>query len=119
MTEQNRLAKLLLMLSSDRDGEVVSAARAIGRALHANGDDWHDLVSRLTNSNPKPEPRKAHEQHPPGDWRVMHEFCLDRDRLLRPREREFVASLGDWRGELTERQHAWLLAIYQRLGGTK
>jgi hypothetical protein len=53
-----------------------------------------------------------------GDWHVMHEFCLDRDRLLRPREREFINNLGDWRGDLTEKQRAWLVAIYQRLGGT-
>jgi hypothetical protein len=118
MTDQGRLAKLLLMLSSDRDGEVVSAARAIGRALHASGDDWHVLASRLTNPDAKPKPDKAaRDGHRASDWRVMRGFCLDRDRLLRPREHEFISSLGDWRGRLTERQHAWLVAIYQRLGG--
>jgi hypothetical protein len=114
MSDAERLEKLLLMLSSDQDGEVVNAARAIGRALRDSGSDWHDLASQLKNK-PNPKPR---DEHPPGDWRIMREFCLDRDRLLRPREREFVVRLGDWRGNLTEKQHAWLLAIYQRLGGT-
>ena len=88
MSDDERLEKLLLMLSSDQPGEVVNAARAIGRALRDNGRDWHDLASRLKNSNPNPKPR---DEHPPGDWHIMREFCLDRDRHLRPREREFVA----------------------------
>jgi hypothetical protein len=109
-----RLKKLLLMLSSDQPGEVAAAAQAIDRALKADGSDWHDLANKLTNSNPKPR-----NEHPPGDWHAMREFCLDHDHQLRSREREFVSSLGDWDGELTERQHAWLLAIYQRLGGAR
>ena len=45
----NKLAKLLPMLSSDQDGEVVGAARAIDRVLKAARLDWHalaDIVSR-------------------------------------------------------------------------
>jgi hypothetical protein len=120
MIDAGRLGKLLLMLSSDQPGEVVAAAQAIKRALKADGADWHDLANRLTT---KPKPHKAphRDAHHTGwhdDWHVMHAFCLDRDRLLRPREQEFISSLCDWRGKLTEKQHAWLLAIYRRLGGT-
>jgi hypothetical protein len=39
-----RLKKLLLMLSSDRDGEVVNAARLIGSTLQNAGRSWHDLA---------------------------------------------------------------------------
>jgi hypothetical protein len=39
-----KLAKMVLMLSSSSDGEVVSAARAIGRLLVEQGRDWHDLA---------------------------------------------------------------------------
>jgi hypothetical protein len=118
MIDAGRLEKLLLMLSSDHPGEVVAAAQAIGRTLKADGTDWHDLASRLT-TNPNPKPRRGRDEHRTGDWHVMHEFCLDRDRLLRPREHDFISNLCEWRGDLTEKQHAWLVAIYQRLGGNK
>jgi hypothetical protein len=42
-----RLRKLVLLLSSNRDGEVVGAARAIDRALRSAGCDWHDLIKLL------------------------------------------------------------------------
>ncbi len=45
-----RLCKLLLMLSSPHDGEVVAAARAIAAALNNAGHDWHDLVKGLNLS---------------------------------------------------------------------
>jgi hypothetical protein len=42
-----RLKQLILMLSSDIDGEVVNAARAIGKQLKKEGMDWHGLAARL------------------------------------------------------------------------
>jgi hypothetical protein len=112
-----RLKKLLLMLSSDRDGEVVAAARLIGTTLRSAGADWHDLVAGLLAPTSKRPPPPPHDDAN-SEWRVMRGFCLNRDRLLRSREHEFIISLGDWCGDLTERQHAWLVAIYRRLGGT-
>jgi hypothetical protein len=105
-----RLQKLLLMLSSERDGEVVNAARAIGRALQTVGADWNDLAGHLSLAEPQ-------TKRPRDDsaWRVMRRFCGSRDALLSAREKEFVADLKHWRGKLTEKQHAWLTAIYQRL----
>ena len=44
---RDRLAKLLPLLSSDKDGEVVAAARAISRTLTAAGSDWHGLVAAM------------------------------------------------------------------------
>jgi hypothetical protein len=41
------------MLSSDNDGEVVNAARAIGKHLKAEGMDWHGLAARLDISAKK------------------------------------------------------------------
>ena len=45
----------------------------------------------------------------------MRAFCLDHADLLHPREQEFVSDLGRWRGGLTEKQSAWLHAIYARV----
>lgn len=46
-----RLAKLVLLLSSDRPGEVAAAASAIDRALRSANANWHDLVAQLTESH--------------------------------------------------------------------
>jgi hypothetical protein len=114
-----RLKKLLLMLSSDRDGEVVNAARLIGSTLRDAGHDWHDLAGALTESPPsKARPRRPppRDPDPPdGDWRAMREFCLNHMHLVRSREYEFLADLDRWHGELTEKQAAWLHAIYARV----
>ena len=93
-----RLKKLLLMLSSERDGEIVNAARLINTTLRGVGADWHDLVAGLLTSA-----RTATQSAP-------------NDRELNwPRELEFVTGLGNWRGQLTERQSAWLNAIHARV----
>ena len=110
-----RLRKLLLMLSSNQDGEVVGAARAIGRTLQSVGSDWHALAGVLTEPpHPKRAPHTDDDAHA-DDWRELRQFCLDRDRLLSEREREFLTSLGNWRGTLTEKQHAWLDSIHARV----
>jgi hypothetical protein len=115
MNTAERLKKLLLMLSSDKDGEVINAAHAIGRALQADGEDWHGLARRLS------APAKAQTAEQPrqnADWRAMREYCLKHDSRLRKNEHEFLDNIASWRGDLTEKQGAWLVAIYHRLGGT-
>jgi hypothetical protein len=106
-----RLKKLVLLLSSEQDGEVVGAARAIDRALRSAGADWHDLVSQLDRTSTNTS--CAADQF--RNWHPMREYCLHHAHLLRPREHQFVAGLGDWHGNLTEKQMNWLVAIHSRL----
>jgi predicted NAD-dependent protein-ADP-ribosyltransferase YbiA (DUF1768 family) len=40
-----RLGRLVLLLSSDKPGEVSAAAAAIGRTLEAAGLDWHAFAA--------------------------------------------------------------------------
>ena len=47
-----RLAKLLPLLASDKDGEVVATARAICRTLTGAGTDLHALAKHLTDGTP-------------------------------------------------------------------
>ena len=107
-----RLRQMLLMLSSDKPGEVIAAASAIGRLLHAQGKDWHDLVNGLLPVKTERVVVKEEE-----DWHVMRDFCIERMGFLRSREQEFMQTLKYWRGDLTEKQAGWLCAIYARLGG--
>ena len=58
-----KLSKLIPMLATVHDGEVVATARAIGRTLESAGLDLHDLAKALTapkaivvhSSNDEPE----------------------------------------------------------------
>jgi hypothetical protein len=107
-----RLRKLILMLSSDQPGEVFSAARAIDRTLKEAGTDWHGLVGNLMTSPALPSSTPDQDE----SWYVMWLFCLERSHRLRSREMEFINSLSEWQGDLTEKQLHWLTAIHERLG---
>lgn len=53
-----RMAAIIKMLSSTSDGEVVNAARLLGRTLKDHGKDWNDLGEYLSRWNvlAAPEP---------------------------------------------------------------
>jgi hypothetical protein len=108
-----KLKKLLLMLSSDQPGEVINAAHLIDTTLRGVGADWHDLTAGLLT--PVTATHSARRGDDDLDWHAMREFCLRHSALLRPREREFMDSIGDWRGQLTDKQFAWLNSIHARV----
>jgi hypothetical protein len=114
-----RLKKLLLMLSSDGDGEVVNAARLIESTLRDAGHDWHDLAGALTEPTAAPQPKWSRppprDDSAPLDWRQRRDFCEQHEHLLRGREADFILDLDHWHGPLTEKQASWLSAIYQRV----
>jgi hypothetical protein len=103
-----RLRKLVLMLSSSHDGEVVGAARAIGRVLADAGTDWHGFADAITA--PPLVPKK-----PKDDWKGLVRFCSSHARLLNGRERDFIRTLNSNRSEPSEKQLNWLHIIAVRL----
>jgi hypothetical protein len=112
-----RVSKLVLMLSSQHDGEIVSAARALSRTLKSSGADFHDLIAGLTQ--PKLQPHASAHAGASGDelkdWREMRKVCLRNPDRLRDRERQFLEGIGNWVGDLTPKQFDWLKSIYQRV----
>src|SRR5258705_2334347 len=44
--------KLIMMLSSDNDNEVVAAVRAIDRKLKKDGKDWGYIAERVDGADP-------------------------------------------------------------------
>ena len=114
-----KLAKLIPLLSSDKDGEVVATARAIERTLRAEGCDWHDLATAVTR---EPEKQIIYIKPPepePKDWCELARWCRDHDdERLNVKERSFVCDMASrlvCGGEPSERQAAWLRAIYAKL----
>ena len=105
-----RLGKLIRLLASDKSGEVVAAASAITRALATAGLDIHRLadVAERGLSVPGQTTPPPRDDSTAGDWRAMRRFCADHDALMSAREREFIADIKRWRGQLTVKQQTWL-----------
>lgn len=120
LTPALKVARLLPLLASDRDGEVVATARAIGRTLAAYGQDWHDLARLISAEPVTAQPvRAGGRTHGRVDWAGMVRWCSEVGRhRLDERERRFLASMSTavlFGREPSERQAAWLLDIENRL----
>jgi hypothetical protein len=115
----DKLAKLVRLLSSDKDGEVLAAASAIKRTLAAEGSDIHALADALCRPQPqrKEEPRRQPPPPREDDWHGMACECQERSERLSEREQGFIDDMVEWTAfrEPTERQQAWLLSIYRRV----
>jgi len=134
----DKLGKLLRLLSSSHDGEVVAAARGIDRTLKNAGLDIHVLADGIATDKKFTEAdaleiyqkgvdagrRAATQQQQPvfrdvdPSWRAIACECLHSERLRDQKERDFVADMVRWTvrgGEPTEKQAKWLRSIYVRV----
>lgn len=99
----NRLAKLVPLLGSNIEGEVLAAVGAIGRVLAKGAADWHDLAEALTQveeevivfsyPSPRPGPRTAEPPQrapePPPKPKRQHRAPPDDDGAYAPLRRTF------------------------------
>lgn len=127
---REKLSKLILMLSSDNDGEVVNAARAIGRTLPACQLDWHKLAAILSSPSsivPPPKPRPSPQQSnassyaTPEDWARIDALFNKHLADLMPNEKSFIKQLvtsgriySRDKTFMTTRQRMWLHAIHAK-----
>ena len=110
-----RLVKLLGMLGSNHDGERAAAALKANALVRDHGLVWSDIIPTPHADRRPNDARAKNQDDQKVDWRTMRDFCAQRSHLLRPREQEFIDHIDSWRGELTEKQSAWLIAIYTRV----
>ena len=142
-----KLANLVRLLSSDRDGEVIAAARALARTLKNARTDIHalaDQIEKPSNGRLSQADMKRlydegysdglrvaeNDRHGPGDfhnidgtpdWNEIALFCQRQNHRLRENERNFIDDMASgtvWH-EPTERQAKWLLSIFYKLGGRR
>lgn len=117
------LRPLILLLSSDKPGEVAAAAAQITRRLRKAGRDWHDLADALEAAGSVREPKRS-PSRAATCWGEVVEYLAtlpdDMAELLSDRDHAFVASMQDIIGRgftPTEKQTAWLRGLFQRSGG--
>ena len=99
--DADKVGKLVRLLASDRDGEVLAAVAALKRTLGAGGADLNDLadalVAGLKPRTPRtPERTPAKWAPPPPDlynWESMVQFCRFHGHRLRDDDREFVSDV--------------------------
>lgn len=118
-----KIAKLIPRLATNHDGEVVATVRAIERTLKSAGFDFHTLAHAL-EEEPQEKVVVVYRDRPknatdPDTWAEVAKWCRENDReRLSPKEREFVRDMAArlvCDGEPTEKQAAWLRAIYAKL----
>lgn len=124
-----KIGRVVLLLGSDNDGEVVAAAHAIKRTLAANGCDLHDLVKHIEASERVVErivyrerPSAAHKPNPNGpctDWSGITRWCRDNDKgRLSTWEHDFIASVTSqfaYGGTPSPRQEQIIRRIFSKL----
>jgi hypothetical protein len=132
-----RLEKLIKLLTSDKDGEVVAAARAIHRTLEGAGTDIHELAARIKGCKPSEADMKriydtgvqdgkdaaataqgfSNTEGP--SYYEMAKYCVEHaNGRLSAKEQGFVEDMERWcaRREPSKKQGRWLHALYVRLG---
>jgi len=130
-----KIEKLLkVALSSDKDGEVLAAARAITRTLSGAGSDIHELAARVKGISEADLQRIFDAGVEQGKdtaaaaagfkstegptFYEMALFCEERSEHLNGKEQGFVSDMVRWcaRREPTEKQAKWLHVLWVRLG---
>ena len=139
----DKVKRFIRLLSSDSDGEVVAAARALNRTLKGARLDIHALADSINGVNGKKwgddhvleaykrgveDGRREAESEPmfrnanidaEPTWHDIATECAARpNRMHSERERQFVNDMVRRTvhgGEPTEKQASWLRKIYARV----
>jgi hypothetical protein len=138
LSTADRLAKLVRLLGSNRDGEILGAVTAMKRILEAAGLDLHAVANRIIDGDPDAHRDAYARGYAAGlrdvmaagamttapaaggshEWRMMAEFCAARRHALNDRECGFIDDMVSWtrRGlQLSPKQEGWLQSIHDRL----
>lgn len=115
--DRDKLCRLLAMLTSDYDGEVINAARAAARIITRIGLTWDQTIpERVTPPPPAPdEPEQndyRHDDYYSPPWRVDLAECIKREHALSDWERNFLHSIAH-RSSLTPKQ----AGVFDRIKG--
>jgi hypothetical protein len=113
-TARVRLSRLLAMLGSDFDGEVINAGRQADRLVRSAGVSWTDVINP---SLPPPDNARwpGTDPDPAGpDWRQTAAACLRFPMLLNKWEFDFLSGLPRFPG-LSKKQRDTLRNIVTRL----
>ena len=110
-----KVGKLIALLGSDRDGEVLACVSALKRVLEAAGLDFIDFGEAMGAGLVLHTLRQPSEVLPGEDelWRQQARWLLSLGADLSEKEIEFLRNIVKWIGRPSEKQLAWLERIYR------
>jgi hypothetical protein len=118
---KERLAKLIRLLSSNVDGEVLAAVAAIERALKSSGKSWHDLAETIVDKIIIFEVQKqaVETNSIANNYIEAAKWLLEKDKDLKIYEREFIFAMKqrfefDENFKPSQKQINWFTMIVQR-----
>jgi hypothetical protein len=113
VTTAQRLTRLLGMLGSEHDGEVVNAGRMADRLVRERGLTWYSVILPKVAAPTQPSPPL--DPVSPIEWRQLANWLRRNfsDRL-NERERDFIETMSAWQGRPTAKQAKWLQDIAAR-----
>jgi hypothetical protein len=121
-----RLTKLIPLLSSNHDGEVIATVRAIGRTLQGAGMDFHNLVEALSELKPAyaPPPPAKKEPEPTPQPTSLRDIALwlraHAAHRMNYKEQMFVMDMATRLGmglQASTKQANWLRSLHYWYGG--
>jgi hypothetical protein len=107
----SRIGKCLRLLSSDKDHEVIAAARALARVLADTGADFHHLAHIIEQHFQIPEESAPPRLEP---WQRQAQWLLDHGELWGSREKSFLENLARSPTPPTRGQRQWMDDIRAR-----
>jgi hypothetical protein len=142
-TLEERIASIIRLLASDKDGDIIAAAHALKRTLVSAGTDINGLahgIENLGKSTVVPDEIKkkiwdAAVQHTENrlhgaddfisadgkpTWQSVALYCQRNKQRLDAKHHDFidkVAAQTVYDREPTERMHKYLFSLFLRLGG--
>ncbi len=114
-----QLSKLIPLLASDQEGEVIATARAIGRVLTGKGLDWSDLSQAVGEIKwlSSQSSRSTLGKQPSAIEMVA--WCRNHGHgRLSSKDHKFILTITaslELGGRLSALQTQWLRDIYTRL----
>jgi hypothetical protein len=111
----HRLGQLIRLLASDKDGEVLAAARAISRVLNSVGLSFHELAILIEEAITPAAPADPMERAAGPDQCTAVDILAKHFGRLTDWDRKFLRDIAHWRGALTPKQRAKLEEIVQRV----
>jgi hypothetical protein len=112
-----RIGKLIRLLGSDKDGEVIAAVAALRRTLDAAGTDLHGLAAMIErqHSQPRLDPHSDDREPDTLPWKVMASICRKRLDAIPARHHQFILQMSRRRTPPTPRQFDYLLDLYEQV----
>src|SRR5215510_6257451 len=117
-TLEERIAAVVRLLASDRDGEIIAAVNALKRTLASAGTDINGLALGTENRLHGGDDFRSTDGKP--TWQAVALYCQRNIARLDTRHHDFinkVAAQTVYDQEPTERMHKYLFSLFLRLGG--